>query len=126
MMYSDIVIDHFTYPRNVGVIMDPDGVGEVGNAASGEMMRIYLAIEGDIIKDIRFKTFGCGAAVAASSMVTEMAKGKTIDEALLISDEAVAEALGGLPPEKIHCSYSAADALHKAIRNYLEKQQKKE
>lgn len=126
MIYSEKVMDHFTNPRNVGELENPDGIGEVGNAKCGDIMRIYLDIEGDIIKDIKFKTFGCGAAVATSSMITEMVKGKTIEEALAISNVAVAEALGGLPPVKMHCSNLAADALHKAIENYREKQQKKE
>lgn len=125
-MYTEKVMDHFTNPRNVGEIDNADGIGEVGNAKCGDIMRIYLDIEGDIIKDVKFKTFGCGAAVATSSMVTEMVKGKTIDEALEISNAAVAEALGGLPPAKMHCSNLAADALHEAIKNYHDKQQKKE
>lgn len=125
-MYTEKVMDHFTNPRNVGEIENPDGVGEVGNAKCGDIMRIYLDVEGDIIKDVKFKTFGCGAAVATSSMVTEMVKGKTIDEAMVISNAAVAEALGGLPPAKMHCSNLAADALHAAIVNYREKQEKKE
>lgn len=125
-MYTEKVMDHFTNPRNVGEIENPDGVGEVGNAKCGDIMRIYLDIEGDIIKDVKFKTFGCGAAVATSSMVTEMVKGKTIDEAMVISNAAVAEALGGLPETKMHCSNLAADALHEAIKNYHDKQSKKE
>ncbi|HUX46692.1 MAG TPA: Fe-S cluster assembly scaffold protein NifU [Desulfosporosinus sp.] len=125
-MYTEKVMDHFTNPRNVGEIQNPDGVGEVGNAKCGDIMRIYLDIEGDIIKDVKFKTFGCGAAVATSSMVTEMVKGKTIDEAMVISNAAVAEALGGLPETKMHCSNLAADALHKAIGNYRDKQAIKE
>ncbi|HWQ72077.1 MAG TPA: Fe-S cluster assembly scaffold protein NifU [Desulfitobacteriaceae bacterium] len=120
-MYSEKVMDHFTNPRNVGEIADANGIGEVGNPQCGDIMRIYLDIEDDIIKDIKFKTFGCGAAVATSSMVTEMVKGKTIAEALEISNKAVAEALGGLPPLKMHCSNLAADALHKAIEDYLAK-----
>ncbi len=125
-MYTEKVMDHFTNPRNVGELENANGVGEVGNAKCGDIMRIYLDIEGDIIKDVKFKTFGCGAAVATSSMVTEMVKGKTIDEALVISNAAVAEALGGLPETKMHCSNLAADALHKAIEDYHNKQQKKE
>ena len=125
-MYTEKVMDHFTNPRNVGEIENPDGVGEVGNAKCGDIMRIYLDVEGDIIKDVKFKTFGCGAAVATSSMVTEMVKGKTLAEAMVISNAAVAEALGGLPPAKMHCSNLAADALHAAIVNYREKQEKKE
>lgn len=125
-MYSEKVMDHFTNPRNVGELENPDGVGEVGNPKCGDIMRIYLDIKGDIIKDVKFKTFGCGAAVATSSMVTEMVKGKTIDEAMVISNATVAEALGGLPETKMHCSNLAADALHKAIENYRDKQAKKE
>ncbi len=125
-MYTEKVMDHFTNPRNVGEIENADGVGEVGNAKCGDIMRIYLDIDGDIIKDVKFKTFGCGAAVATSSMVTEMVKGKTIEEALVISNAAVAEALGGLPPAKMHCSNLAADALHAAIKDYHDKQQKKD
>ncbi|OLN32265.1 Fe-S cluster assembly scaffold protein NifU [Desulfosporosinus metallidurans] len=125
-MYTEKVMDHFTNPRNVGEIENANGVGEVGNAKCGDIMRIYLDIDGDIIKDVKFKTFGCGAAVATSSMVTEMVKGKTIDEALVISNAAVAEALGGLPPAKMHCSNLAADALHAAIKDYHDKQQKKD
>lgn len=123
-MYSEKVMDHFMNPRNVGEIPEADGVGEVGNAKCGDIMRIYLDIDGDIIKDVKFKTFGCGAAVATSSMVTEMVKGKTIDEALQITNAAVAEALDGLPPAKLHCSNLAADALHAAIKDYHEKNHK--
>lgn len=120
-MYTDKVMDHFTNPRNVGEIKQADGVGEVGNAKCGDIMRIYLQVENNIITDVKFKTFGCGAAIATSSMVTEMVKGKTIEEALKISNQAVAEALDGLPPAKMHCSNLAADALHEAIRDYHEK-----
>ncbi|NMA70287.1 MAG: Fe-S cluster assembly scaffold protein NifU [Desulfitobacterium sp.] len=122
-MYSEKVMDHFMNPRNVGEIEDAAGVGEVGNAKCGDIMRIYLDVEGDIIKDVKFKTFGCGAAVATSSMVTEMVKGKTIEEALKITNKSVADALDGLPPAKMHCSNLAADALHEAIKNYQEKMQ---
>lgn|SRR5690554_5849571 len=122
-MYSEKVMDHFMNPRNVGEIENAAGVGEVGNAKCGDIMRIYLDVEGDIIKDVKFKTFGCGAAVATSSMVTEMVKGKTIEEALKITNKSVAEALDGLPPAKMHCSNLAADALHEAIKNYQEKMQ---
>jgi len=125
-MYTEKVMDHFANPRNVGELENPDGVGEVGNAKCGDIMRIYLDIKGDVIQDVKFKTFGCGAAVATSSMVTEMVKGKTIDEAMVISNAAVAEALGGLPETKMHCSNLAADALHAAIENYHDKQTKKE
>ena len=123
-MYTDKVMDHFTNPRNVGDIKDADGIGEVGNAKCGDIMRIYLQVEDDIIRDVKFKTFGCGAAIATSSMVTEMVKGKTLDEALTISNQAVAEALGGLPPAKMHCSNLAADALHEAIKDYISKKGK--
>lgn len=123
-MYNDKVMDHFSNPRNVGEIKDADGVGEVGNAKCGDIMRIYLQVENDIITDVKFKTFGCGAAIATSSMVTEMVKGKTLDEALKISNQAVAEALGGLPPAKMHCSNLAADALHEAIKDYIAKKGK--
>lgn len=120
-MYTEKVMDHFTNPRNVGEIPDASGVGEVGNKTCGDIMKISLKVEDNIIKDIKFKTFGCGAAIATSSMVTEMAKGKTIDEALLISNKAVAEMLDGLPPQKMHCSNLAADALKKAIEDYKSK-----
>ncbi|KAF1086605.1 NifU-like protein [Sporotomaculum syntrophicum] len=121
-MYSEKVMDHFENPRNVGEIADADGVGLVGNPTCGDIMKIYLKIDNDVITDIKFKTFGCGAAIATSSMVTEMAKGKTLDEALRLSNQSVAEALDGLPPQKMHCSNLAADALHAAIDNYREKQ----
>ncbi|MDN5293071.1 MAG: nitrogen fixation protein NifU [Eubacteriales bacterium] len=124
-MYNEKVMEHFQNPRNVGEIENPDGVGEVGNPTCGDIMRIYIKVEDNVIKDIKFKTFGCGAAVATSSMVTEMVKGKTIDEALKVTNKAVAEALGGLPPQKMHCSNLAADALHKAIEDYLKKQGQK-
>ena len=117
-MYSEKVMDHFSDPRNVGEIEDADAVGEVGNVKCGDVMKIFIKVEDDRVKDIKFKTFGCGAAIATSSMVTEMAKGKTLDEALNISNKSVAEALEGLPPAKMHCSNLAADALHAAIDNY--------
>ncbi|MCR4426793.1 MAG: Fe-S cluster assembly scaffold protein NifU [Firmicutes bacterium] len=120
-MYTDKVMDHFTNPRNVGDIPDADGVGQVGNPVCGDIMRIAIKVKDGSIEDIKFKTFGCGAAIATSSMVTEMVKGKTLSEALEISNRAVAEALGGLPPNKMHCSNLAADALHLAIKDYLEK-----
>jgi nitrogen fixation NifU-like protein len=121
-MYTDKVMDHFQNPRNVGELSDANGVGEVGNAVCGDIMKIYLKVEGDRILDVKFKTFGCGAAIATSSMVTEMVKGKTLDEALAITNQAVAEALDGLPPQKMHCSNLAADAMHKAIEDYRNKQ----
>ncbi len=120
-MYSDNVMDHFASPRNVGEIPDANGVGEIGNPTCGDITKIYLKIEDNVIKDIKFKTFGCAAAVASSSMLTEMAKGKTLEEALKITDEAVAEMLGGLPPQKMHCSNMAAEAMQKAIEDYKEK-----
>ncbi|HHZ19200.1 MAG TPA: Fe-S cluster assembly scaffold protein NifU [Firmicutes bacterium] len=120
-MYSDKVMDHFQNPRNVGEIPDADGVGEVGNAVCGDIMRIYLKVNDNRIEDIKFKTFGCGAAIATSSMVTEMVKGKTLEEAMAVTNKAVAEALDGLPPVKMHCSNLAADALHKAIQDYRDR-----
>jgi nitrogen fixation NifU-like protein len=120
-MYSEKVMEHFTNPRNVGEIPDADGVGEVGNPTCGDIMKIFIKVKDDVITDIKFKTFGCGAAIATSSMVTEMAKGKTIAEALKLSNRQVAEALEGLPPQKMHCSNLAADALHAAIADYLKK-----
>ncbi|MBE9485875.1 MAG: Fe-S cluster assembly scaffold protein NifU [Desulfuromonadales bacterium] len=119
-MYTDKVMDHFSNPRNVGEIENANGVGEVGNASCGDIMKIYLKVEDNVIQDVKFKTFGCGAAIATSSMVTEMAIGKTIDEALVLTNQTVAEALDGLPPAKMHCSNLAADALHEAIKNYKE------
>ncbi len=121
-MYTDLVMDHFTNPRNVGEIEDADGVGQIGNPVCGDVMRISIAVDDkDQIADVKFKTFGCGAAVATSSMVTEMVKGRSLVEAGDISNKAVAEALGGLPPNKMHCSNLAADALHLAIQDYLVK-----
>jgi nitrogen fixation NifU-like protein len=121
VMYSDKVLDHFRNPRNVGELEDADGVGTVGNPVCGDLMTIYIKVEEDRISDIRFKTFGCGAAIATTSMTTELAKGKTLDEALKITREQVAEELGGLPPVKMHCSNLAADALHEAINDYRKK-----
>jgi nitrogen fixation NifU-like protein len=115
-------MDHFANPRNVGEIEDADGVGEIGNPVCGDIMKIYLKIIDNRITDVKFKTFGCGAAIATSSMVTEMVKGKTVEEALEITNQAVAEALDGLPPQKMHCSNLAADAMHKAIADYQSKQ----
>lgn len=119
MQYSDKVMDHFMNPRNVGEIEDADGVGQVGNAVCGDIMKIWIKVDdNERIVDCKFKTFGCGAAIATSSMVTELAIGKTLDEALEVSNKVVAEALGGLPPVKMHCSNLAADALHAAIADY--------
>lgn len=123
-MYSEKVMDHFSNPRNVGEISDADGVGQVGNATCGDIMKIYIKVKDNVIEDIKFKTFGCGAAIATSSMVTEMVKGKTLQEAMQVSNKQVAEALDGLPPQKMHCSNLAADALHAAIEDYLSKQKK--
>lgn len=123
--YSEKVMDHFLHPRNCGEIPDADGIGNVGNPICGDILRLYLKIENNIILDTKFKTYGCGAAIATSSMVTEMVKGKTIEEALEISNKAVAEALGGLPPIKMHCSVLAEEALKSAIEDYRKKQQEK-
>ena len=120
-MYSEKVMDHFSNPRNVGDIEDADGVGTVGNPVCGDLMTIYIKVKDNIIEDIKFKTFGCGAAIATSSMVTEMAMGKTIEEALEITRNDVANELEGLPPVKMHCSNLAADALHAAIEDYKKK-----
>ncbi|AKB81410.1 scaffold protein [Methanosarcina barkeri 3] len=121
MDYSLKVMDHFSNPRNMGSIEDSDGVGEVGNAKCGDIMKIYLKVENDRISDVKFQTFGCGAAIASSSMATEMIKGKTLEEAWKLSNKAVAEALDGLPPIKMHCSMLAEEAIHEAINDYLKK-----
>ncbi len=117
-MYSEKVMDHFRNPRNMGEMENPDGVGKVGNPVCGDMMELYIKVENDVITDVKFMTFGCGAAIATSSMVTELVKGKTLDEALKISNATVAEALDGLPPVKMHCSVLAEDALKGAIEDY--------
>lgn len=122
--YSEKVMDHFLNPRNVGEIPDASGIGTVGNPVCGDVMKMFLKIENNIIVDAKFKTFGCGAAISTSSMVTEMVKGKTIDEALKISNKAVAEALGGLPPVKMHCSVLAEEALRSALKDYYKRQGK--
>lgn len=119
--YSQKVMDHFTNPRNVGEIEDAAGVGTVGNAKCGDIMRMYLDIEDNIVKDAKFKTFGCGAAVATSSMATELVIGKTVEEALKITNKAVMEALDGLPPVKVHCSLLAEEAIHAALWDYAQK-----
>ena len=121
-MYSDKVMEHFANPRNVGELADANGIGEVGNSKCGDIMKIYMKIEDDVIDDIRFKTFGCGAAVATSSMATELVKGKTIQEALNLTNRAVAEALDGLPPVKMHCSVLAEQGIKAAIKDYYVKQ----
>ena len=120
-MYNDTVMDYFTNPRNVGEIEDASGVGTVGNAKCGDIMRIFIKVEDNIITDVKFKTFGCGAAVATSSMATELVKGKTIQEALEVTNKAVMEALDGLPPVKVHCSLLAEEAIHAALWDYAEK-----
>ena len=122
MMYTDQVMDHFMNPRNVGEIENPSGVGTVGNAKCGDIMRIYIKVENNVITDVKFKTFGCGAAIATSSKATEMVMGKTIDEALTITNKMVSEALGGLPEVKLHCSVLAEEALHEAIKDYKARQ----
>ncbi|MFH1783817.1 MAG: Fe-S cluster assembly scaffold protein NifU [bacterium] len=120
--YSEKVMEHFKSPKNVGEIKDPDGVGEVGNPVCGDLMTFQIKVKDNKLVDIKFKTFGCGAAIAVSSIVSEMAMGKTLDEAFKITNADVAKELGGLPPNKMHCSNLGADALHKAINNYLAKQ----
>ncbi len=121
MIYSEKVMEHFQNPRNVGVLKDADGIGQVGNPVCGDMMTFYINVKDNRIDDVKFQTFGCGAAIAVSSMVSEMAKGKTIEEAMKITNKIVAEELGGLPKNKLHCSNLGADALHKAIENYKQK-----
>lgn len=120
-MYSEKVVEHFTNPRNVGEIENADGIGQVGNPVCGDIMKIYLKIENNIIVDVKFKTFGCGAAIATSSMATELIKGKSVDEALELSNKAVVEALDGLPPVKLHCSVLAEEAVKAAIVDYYKK-----
>jgi len=120
-MYSKIVMDHFQNPRNVGEILEADGVGEVGNARCGDIMKMYLKINDNIIEDVKFKTFGCGSAIASSSMATELIKGKTIEEAMLLTNKAVASALDGLPPIKMHCSVLAEQAIKSALLDYSTK-----
>lgn len=124
MDYSEKVVDHYTNPRNVGKIEDASGIGEVGNPVCGDIMKMFLKIENNIITDVKFKTFGCGAAIATSSISTEMIKGKTIEEALNLKNTDVVNALGGLPPVKLHCSVLAEEAIHEAIADYLRKEGK--
>lgn len=121
MIYSDKVLDHFSNPRNVGEIENADGIGEVGNAKCGDIMKMYIKVDGGVIADVKFKTFGCGAAVATSSMATELIKGKTLDEALKLTNKAVVEALEGLPPVKLHCSVLAEQAIKAAVSDYYRK-----
>jgi nitrogen fixation NifU-like protein len=125
-MYSDKVMEHFRNPRNVGQIVNPDGIGHVGNPVCGDIMELYIKVEDGIIVDAKFKTFGCGAAIATSSMITELVKGKSVEEALSISNRAVAEALDGLPPIKMHCSVLAEEALKSAIDDYLNNSKRKD
>ena len=120
-LYSEKVMDHFMNPRNVGVIEDASGVGQVGNAKCGDIMKIYLKIENDIIEDVKFETFGCGSAIASSSMATEMIKGKSIQDALALTNKAVCEALDGLPAQKVHCSVLAEEAIKSALKDYYDK-----
>mgnify|MGYP000982034318 CR=1 FL=1 len=121
MAYSEKVMDHFANPRNVGEMKDPSGVGEVGNSRCGDIMRMYIKVEGDTITDVKFKTFGCGAAIATSSMATELIKGKTIEDALKLTNQAVMEALDGLPAIKMHCSVLAEEAIKAAVKDYYDK-----
>ena len=120
-LYSEKVMDHFTNPRNVGEIPDADGIGEVGNAKCGDIMKIYLKINGDIIEDVKFETFGCASAIASSSMATEMIKGKSLSEALEVTNRQVVDALDGLPPHKLHCSVLAEEAIKSAVKDYYDK-----
>jgi nitrogen fixation NifU-like protein len=122
-MYTEKVMEHFRNPRNMGEIPDADGVGTVGNPVCGDLMTIYIKVKDNRLEDVKFKTFGCGAAIATSSMITELAKGKTLEEALKITRDDVADSLGGLPPVKMHCSNLAADGLHAAIQDYLKKKE---
>ncbi|UUX91366.1 Fe-S cluster assembly scaffold protein NifU [Methanoplanus endosymbiosus] len=121
-MYNEKVMDHFENPRNTGVIKDADGIGEEGNPQCGDIMKVFIKVKENVIEDIKFQTFGCGAAIASSSMATELVKGKTLEEAWDLSNKAVVEALEGLPPAKVHCSVLAEDAIHKAINDYRKKQ----
>ena len=120
-LYSEKVMDHFTNPRNVGEIPDADGIGEVGNAKCGDIMKIYLKIKGDIIEDVKFETFGCASAIASSSMATEMIKGKSLSDALEVTNRQVVDALDGLPPHKLHCSVLAEEAIKSAVKDYYDK-----
>ena len=126
MEYTEQVMDHFMNPRNMGEMEDPSGVGTVGNAKCGDIMRIYIKVENDVITDVKFKTFGCGAAIATSSKATEIVKGMTLEEAEKVTNKMVMEALGGLPPVKVHCSVLAEEALHAAIQDYRERLEKGE
>ena len=120
-LYTETVMDHFMHPRNVGSIENADGVGEVGNAKCGDIMKMYLKIKDNVIEDVKFETFGCGSAIASSSIATEMIKGKTIDEALAVTNKQVVDALGGLPAHKLHCSVLAEEAIKSAVKNYYDR-----
>ena len=120
-LYSDIVMDHFMHPRNVGEIENPDGVGQVGNAKCGDIMKMYLKIRDNVIQDVKFETFGCGSAIASSSIATEMIKGKTVEEALAVTNRQVVDALGGLPAHKLHCSVLAEESIKSAIKDYYDR-----
>ena len=120
-LYTDTVMDHFQHPRNVGSIENADGIGEVGNAKCGDIMKMYLKIQDNVITDVKFETFGCGSAIASSSMATEMIKGRTIDEALAVTNKQVVDALGGLPAHKLHCSVLAEESIKSAIKNYYDR-----
>ena len=120
-LYTETVMDHFMHPRNVGEIENPDGVGQVGNAKCGDIMKMYLDIENNVIKDVKFETFGCGSAIASSSMATELIKGKTIEDALAVTNKQVVDALGGLPAHKLHCSVLAEEAIKAAVKDYYDK-----
>ena len=120
MLYSEKVMDHFTHPRNVGILEDANGIGEVGNAKCGDIMKIYLKIENDMVEDVKFETFGCGSAIASSSMATEMIKGKPLSDVLTLTNKAVAEALDGLPAHKLHCSVLAEEAVKAAVKDYYD------
>ena len=120
-LYTETVMDHFMHPRNVGEIENPDGVGQVGNAKCGDIMKMYLKIKNNIIEDVKFETFGCGSAIASSSMATELIKGKTIDEALAVTNKQVVDALGGLPAHKLHCSVLAEESIKSAVKDYYDR-----
>ena len=122
-LYSETVMDHFRNPRNVGALENPDGVGEAGNPVCGDIMKIYLRVEDEVITDVRFETFGCGSAIASSSMATELIRGRPVSEALTLTNKAVAEALGGLPAHKLHCSVLAEEAIKKAIEDYTRRRE---
>ena len=125
-LYSEMVMDHFRNPRNVGALENPDGVGEAGNPVCGDIMKIYLRVEDEVITDVKFETFGCGSAIASSSMATELIRGRPVSEALALTNKAVAEALGGLPAHKLHCSVLAEEAIKKAIEDYEQRRERRD